>query len=78
MFAQISGTIALDASRTGCTVRVQTSGREELVYVTDCLQERIREYVKHTKCQPKRIVYIRDGVADTQVSRVSLYAQLVT
>jgi hypothetical protein len=50
---------------------VQTGHKEELVHVADALQERIREYVNNTKSTPTRIVYIRDGVGDTQAARVS-------
>lgn len=73
IFFQISGTISRDASRSGVTLRVQTGNKEELVHVMDALQERIREYMTNTKSTPKRIMYIRDGVSDTQVPRVSAF-----
>ena len=69
--SQISGNISADCSRSGNTVRVQTGGKEELVHVTDALEERIREYIKGAKKTPKRIVYLRDGVGDSQAARVS-------
>ena len=43
---------------------------ETLVHVRESLQERVRDYIKSSKSFPKRIVYLRDGVGETQQAQI--------
>ena len=55
---------------SACSLRVQAANLETLVHVKESLADRVRDYIKSTNSFPKRIVYLRDGVGETQQAQI--------
>ena len=56
----------------GACVKVQKKCRESVVYLLDCVRERLVTFFKETQKKPDRIIVYRDGVSEGQFMEVCI------
>uniref|UniRef100_A0A915BBS2 Piwi domain-containing protein n=1 Tax=Parascaris univalens TaxID=6257 RepID=A0A915BBS2_PARUN len=64
--AAIVGSEDVAATRYSCSLKVQASNAERVVYMVDAMRERLLSFIRRTSLRPAHIIIFRDGVSNSE------------